>query len=214
MRSQSFSSTSNKQTLPNPGDCPDVTIGFGITSNDLSGPCKNLTLIFARGTSEEGNLGGIVGPPFIQALKDLVGTEQLAVQGVNDYPADVEGFNEGGSPSGSRNMAKLIGQALEQCPNTKLCVSGYSQGAQVAHNAANMLSQSQSDFINSVVLFGDPDDGKPFGKVQASKVRTDCHLLDDICKGGNLVLPPHLTYCLDVAKEAKFVVELSGLEEI
>ena len=100
---------------------------------------------------------------------------------------------------------------MTQCPNTKLCVSGYSQGAQVAHNAARMLSPSATNFINSVVLFGDPDDGEPFGNVPASKVSTDCHVGDDICLHGDLVLIPHLTYCFDASNEAGFAVSKSGL---
>ena len=98
------------------------------------------------------------------------------MQGVNNYPADVQDFLAGGSVTGSQNMAALIAQAMTQCPQTKLCVSGYSQGAQVAHNAANLITPAQTNFINSVVLFGDPDDGEAFGKVSPSKVSTDCHL--------------------------------------
>ena len=82
----------------------------------------------------------------------------------------------------------------------------------MAHNAANMISASASAFIKSVVLFGDPDDGEPFGTVSPSKVSTDCHLGDDICLHGDLVLPPHLDYCLDASSEASFVVSKSGLK--
>ena len=109
-------------------------------------------------------------------------------------------------------MAQLIAQAMSQCPGTKLCVSGYSQGAQVAHNAAQIITGAQTNFINSVVLYGDPDDGEAFGNVPASKVSTDCHLGDDICLHGDLILPPHLDYCLDVNAEASFVVQNSGLK--
>ena len=109
-------------------------------------------------------------------------------------------------------LKQLIAQTQSQCPKTKLCVSGYSQGAQVAHNAANQISASASAFINSVVLWGDPDDGAPFGTVPASKVSTDCHVGDDICLHGNLVLPPHQDYCLDADQEASFAVRLSGLK--
>ena len=133
---------------------------------------------------------------------------------MNNYAADIAGFNEGGSPSGSQNMAQLIALAQSKCPHTKLCVSGYSQGAQVAHNAADMITASQTAFVNSVVLFGDPDDGEAFGKVKASRVSTDCHLGDDICLHGDLILPPHLDYCLDVDREAAFVVGLSGLKSV
>ena len=100
---------------------------------------------------------------------------------------------------------------MTQCPNTKLCVSGYSQGAQVAHNAANMISASASAFINSVVLFGDPDDGSAFGSVPASKVSTDCHATDNICQHGDLILISHLDYCLDAGPEASFAKARSGL---
>ena len=65
-------------------------------------------------------------------------------------------------------------------------------------------------FVNSVVLFGDLDDGYPFGTVPASKVSTDCHVGDDICAHGNLV-SPHLSYCLDASKEASFAAARSGL---
>lgn len=128
------------------------------------------------------------------------------------YPADIQGFLAGGSATGSQNLAQLIGQAMNQCPSTKLVVSGYSQGAQVAHNAAKIITAGQTDFINSVVLFGDPDLGQPFGNVPASKVATDCHLGDDICAGGNLILPPHLNYCLDVDIYAELVLQKSGLK--
>ncbi|KAK5946227.1 hypothetical protein PMZ80_000368 [Knufia obscura] len=192
--------------------CVGVNTG-GATYNDIVNglPCKAFTLIFARGTFESGNIGGIVGPPFVAALNARIGAANVAVQGVNDYPADVAGFNAGGSATGSTNMAALIEQTMTQCPNTKLCVSGYSQGAQVAHNAADMISANATAFINSAVLWGDPDLGEAFGSVPASKVSTDCHLGDDICLGGNLILPPHLDYCRDAGMEADFAISQAGL---
>ena len=196
-----------------PASCLGIT--NGTTDNDVvNGVCKKLTLIFARGTTENGNIGDIVGPPFVDSLVSMLGEAQVAVQGVNNYLADVQGFVAGGSVTGSQNMANLIAQTMKQCPGTKLCVSGYSQGAQVAHNAAKLITQAQTDFINSVVLFGDPDNGQAFGKVPASKVSTDCHLGDDICLHGDLILPPHLDYCLDANTEARFVVQKSGLKTV
>jgi len=184
----------------------------GETENDIvNGVCKGFTLLFARGTLEDGNIGGIVGPPFVAALTAKLGAANVAVQGVNNYAADIPGFLAGGSATGSANMASLIEQTMTQCPNTKLCVSGYSQGAQVAHNAANLISSAATAFINSVVLFGDPDDGEAFGQVPASKVSTDCHVGDDICLHGDLILVQHLDYCLDVGTEASFAAAKSGL---
>ena len=103
---------------------------------------------------------------------------------------------------------------MTQCPKTEFVVSEYSQAAQVAHNAAKMISAAQTSFINTVVLFGDPDDGQPFGSVPASKVSTDCHLGDDICLHGDLILPSHLDYCVDVQTYGRIVAQKSGLKNV
>jgi cutinase len=75
----------------------------GDTDNGLSGPCKAYTVIFARGTTETGNVGTVAGPPFFQALASRVGAGNLAVQGVS-YPADIPGFLAGGDAAGSKTM--------------------------------------------------------------------------------------------------------------
>jgi len=86
-----------------------------------------MTVIFARGTTETGNVGTLTGPPFFTALAQVVGASNLAVQGV-DYPADIPGFLAGGDATGSTTMAQLVTQAMTQCPNTKVVISGYRYG--------------------------------------------------------------------------------------
>lgn len=87
-----------------------VTFGQNTIRNDIvDGVCKPFTLIFARGTSENMNMGNLVGPPFVLALEQAFGGSQnVAVQGVNNYPADVAGFCAGGSSTGSANMAQVL----------------------------------------------------------------------------------------------------------
>lgn len=41
--------------------------------------CKPITVIYARGTIELGNVGELVGPPFFNDLDDLIGAENIAV---------------------------------------------------------------------------------------------------------------------------------------
>jgi hypothetical protein len=78
--------------------------GEKTTYNELGGTCKTYTVIFARGTTEPGNVGILVGPPFFDALRSLVGTSALTIQGVNDYSASIDGYLEGGDPAGSAEM--------------------------------------------------------------------------------------------------------------
>lgn len=96
----------------------------GDTANDLSGPCKPVTVIFARGTTESGNVGSLAGPPFFSALNSALGANNVAVQGVN-YAASVAGYLEGGDPAGASTMASLAAQAASKCPSTQIVLSGY-----------------------------------------------------------------------------------------
>ena len=101
-------------------------LGTSNTENGLTdgSPCKNVTIIFARGTTESGNVGTSTGPPFFSAVATAIGSSNLAVQGV-DYSASIPGFLEGGDPAGSKTMASLVTQAFTQCPSTKVVMSGY-----------------------------------------------------------------------------------------
>lgn len=93
------------------------------TRNDLvNGNCGNLVYIFARGTTEAGNLGTVIGPPFARELTSRFGN--VAVQGV-DYPAVVAGFLIGGSREGANTMASLARRAIRQCPGVPIVMSGY-----------------------------------------------------------------------------------------
>jgi cutinase len=82
----------------------DLT-GEKTTYNELgASACTEYTVIFARGTTEPGNVGILVGPPFFDALEGLVGASALTIQGVNDYSASIDGYLEGGDPVGSKEM--------------------------------------------------------------------------------------------------------------
>jgi len=93
------------------------------TRTDLDdGVCKPITVIFARGTTESGNVGTVTGPPMFTALEDTFGAENVAVQGV-DYAATVAGFL--GDPDGNAAMAADVEKAATGCPGTNIVLSGY-----------------------------------------------------------------------------------------
>jgi hypothetical protein len=95
------------------------------TQNDVvNGVCKQMTVLFARGTTEGGNMGTLAGPPFVQAIGQMMGAGNVAVQGI-DYPADIPGFLAGGDAGGSQLMAQMVGQVMAACPTTSLVIAGY-----------------------------------------------------------------------------------------
>ncbi|KAL2064273.1 hypothetical protein VTL71DRAFT_4767 [Oculimacula yallundae] len=172
--------------------------------------CSEMMVIFARGTTEPGNVGLFAGPAFFKALEEEMGAGTLGVQGV-EYGASIEGFLKGGDPIGSTAMAALVTDTIQKCPNSKIVLSGYSQGAQLCHNAATSLPAATMAKVNSVVIFGDPNNGKPVANVDAAKTLVICHKLDNICAGGDLVLVDHLTYSIDAKKAAAFVASRAKL---
>ena len=73
-------------------------------------PCRPITVIWARGTTQSGNVGeaNSEGPVFFNAIAARVGgISRLAIQGVT-YPANVLGFLAGGDAAGATTMFNLI----------------------------------------------------------------------------------------------------------
>lgn len=98
---------------------------FTDSSNDVvNGNCGSVTVIFARGTFESGNVGNLVGPPFFGALKKALPADDISVQGV-DYPASVVGYLEGGDVDGAATLASHAQAAVKNCPESQLILSGY-----------------------------------------------------------------------------------------
>ncbi|KAL4891822.1 cutinase-domain-containing protein [Aspergillus ambiguus] len=173
----------------------------GVTDKDA---CQPLTFIFARGTTELGNMGNVVGPVVAEKLKTLT-NNKVVVQGV-DYPASAEGNAAMGAEGGPK-MAQLVEQALKQCANTKVVLGGYSQGAMVVHNAANRLSSGQ---VSGAVLFGDPFKSQAVANLDSSKVKEFCAQGDPVCLNGGNVMA-HISYGGDAEEAAQFLVKAAGV---
>jgi hypothetical protein len=104
--------------------------------NKYTAACKSNILIFAKGTTETGEMGITVGPLLKLALQGA----QWSVVGVN-YPADFDGNYCAGLPGGMAGK-ELLESAAAKCPNAKLFLSGYSQGAMSVRNALAYAEES------------------------------------------------------------------------
>ncbi|KAF7364843.1 Cutinase [Mycena venus] len=181
-----------------------LAVAAPVAEERAANACTDVIVIFARGTTEAAPIGSIVGPPLQSALQVALGGKSLTFTGVN-YAADIAGFLEGGDPAGSATMAQMgIDQRCELLPES-LVTSGYSQGGQLVHNSARLLSASVLSHIKAAVIFGDPDDGTAVQGVPAANTDVICHIGDDICLHGDLILAPHLTYGIDTPAAAAFI---------
>lgn len=105
-------------------------------------------------------------------------------------------------------MAKLVEQALSQCPDTKIIVSGYSQGAMVVHSAKPTSSK-----VAGAVLFGDPLKRSAVGDLSTTSVKQFCGTSDQICGGGGDggATGSHLSYGSSAEAAATFAIQAAGL---
>jgi hypothetical protein len=159
-------------------------------------------VVFARGTDEPPGVGP-VGDAFVNKLRSRVGRNSVGVYAVNypatdDWPTGLDGVRDAG--------AHVLSMAAE-CPNTKMVLGGYSQGAAVMGfvtsdavpagvdpaTVPKPLQPEVAQHVAAVVLFGAPNVramnflGEPpvvIGPLYAGKTAQLCVHDDPVCSDG------------------------------
>lgn len=162
-------------------------------------PCTDAEVVFARGTGEPPGVGG-VGQAFIDSLESQVPGRSIGVYPVN-YPATNN--YAASAATGADDASAHIQDMIARCPNTKMVLGGYSQGAAVIDLSTQQMPPKTVDHIAAVALFGNPSSayasnlsGSAFPAISLPyrpKTIELCLPDDMICaEGGNIV--PHLMY--------------------
>jgi cutinase len=141
--------------LANPIEPRQRRVGTS-ASEFTDGGCRDIIMIFARGSGEVGNMGTVVGPPTANGLKTRFGADRVAAEGVPYAALISTNALPGGTDGRSiQEMQGLIERAASQCPDSALVVGGYSQGAAVTHRAVENLPQATKDKIAAAFMYGD-----------------------------------------------------------
>jgi hypothetical protein len=158
-------------------------------------------VVFARGTNDPPGLGD-VGLAFVDSLRSKVGGKSLGVYPVS-YPASMD-FATG--LDGINDASTRVEQMATNCPNTKMVLGGYSQGAAVMGfvtsatipngapaNAPQPMPVDVANHVAAVTLFGTPSNqfmnmvGQPpivIGPLYAAKTQELCAPGDPVCSDG------------------------------
>lgn len=127
--------------------------------------CPDAKVIFARGTTELPGLGP-TGDAFVNSLQSQVGPKSVEVSPVN-YPATTD-FRT--AVDGITDARAQILATAASCPDTKMVLGGFSQGAAVmgfvtasvvpdgvsALNVPTPMPPDVADHVAAVALFGKP----------------------------------------------------------
>lgn len=163
-------------------------------------PCPDVEVVFARGTTEPPGVGG-VGQAFVDSLRSKIGDRSMGVYAVN-YPATNDFTNS--SIAGARDAAAHIQSMAALCPETKLVLGGFSQGAAVIDMASVDLPPDVAPHVAAVADFGGPRtrfaDGLSPGPLPvisplyAAKTIDLCVPNDPICFEGGWDMGAHNAY--------------------
>ncbi|TPG34393.1 cutinase family protein [Mycolicibacterium hodleri] len=176
------------------------TAGLGTASAD---DCPDIEVVFARGTNEAPGLG-LVGGAFVDQLRDKVGGRSVGAYAVN-YPATYDFL---AAANGANDASAHIQYMMGACPNTRLVLGGYSQGAAVidviaavpfpAIGFTNPLPPNTPDFVAGLVAFGNPSAklGLPLtsSPVWGGRSIDLCNGGDPVCQTNGEDVPAHKAY--------------------
>lgn len=183
-------------------------------------PCPDIEVIFARGT---GGVGlGDVGQGFVDAVRARAGGHSVDAYSVN-YPASFDFANS--VPVGAADAASRVQSMADNCPTTRLVLSGISQGAGVI----DLITMDQrplgewtptpmpaqvANHVAAVAVFGNPAGTIPGGgrlpamsTLYGAKTIDLCAPDDMYCAPGGKSFLAHLAYVQNgmVEQAAEFV---------
>ena len=153
-------------------------------------PCPDVEIVFARGTTEPPGVGGI-GQAFVDLLRSQLGGRSVGVYAV-DYPASRD-FDVS-TPAGANDASTHIQSMAANCPNTRMVLGGYSQGAGVIDLSTTAMPPQVADHVAAAALFGAPKSAfahtlspgplPAIGPLYATKTIALCVPNDPICSDG------------------------------
>jgi cutinase len=151
-----------------------------------SAACHDAEVVFARGRQESPG-AGIIGNAFVSALRSKV-TKNIGVYAVQ-YPADTE------VAIGANDMSAHVSSIINNCPDTRVVLGGYSLGAAVTDvvmaapgamfGFTNPLPPGADQHIAAIALFGNGSKWvgpiASLNGVYADRTIDLCHGADPIC---------------------------------
>ncbi len=156
--------------------------------------CPDIEVVFARGTDEPPGLGR-VGQSVVDSLRGRVGGRSVGAYAVN-YPASFDFLQVA---AGANDASNHIQYMMTNCPNTRLVLGGYSQGAALVDIIAAVpvpgagftapLPPNTPDHVAAIAVFGNPSAkiGLPLtsSAVWGPRSIDLCTAGDPVCSDGN-----------------------------
>ncbi|TPG25568.1 cutinase family protein [Mycolicibacterium hodleri] len=158
--------------------------------------CPNVQIVFARGTGEDPGVG-TVGQAFVDSLRaQTTKGQSFAVYPVN-YPASHDFL---AATDGANDASSFIQNVATTCPDTKIVLGGFSQGAAVIDILAvaanpilgftDPMPAEVADHVAAVAVIGNPSNRikgplTTLSPLYGSKTIDLCNGADPVCSPGD-----------------------------
>lgn len=165
--------------------------------------CSDVEVVFARGTGEPAGLGR-VGDAFVDELRNDLSGQTVSAYAVN-YPASYDFLK---AAEGANDASARVQATAAACPDTKIVLGGFSQGAAVVDfltaapgpvfGFTNVLPAPVGDHVAAVAVFGNPSNKighalSAWSPLYGAKTIDLCNGADPVCSPGN-DRPAHSLY--------------------
>ncbi|WP_082909127.1 cutinase family protein [Mycolicibacterium iranicum] len=157
--------------------------------------CSDIEIVFARGTDEPPGLG-VVGTSLVKTLQPMVKGQSIGTYAVK-YPAS---WDFAQVAAGANDASRRVQTIAAQCPDSKIVMGGYSQGAAVIDVVATSpiaglgytapLPLAVVPHVAAIAVFGNPSArfGRPLTVLSpdfGARTADLCNTGDPICSRGD-----------------------------
>lgn len=161
--------------------------------------------------------GTIVGPQTCAALKDNLGADQVACQGIgtdDGYAAALPpNFQPKNTDDESIKAAlDVVNLAATQCPETTIVMGGYSQGSAVVSNAIQEMPAAQQAMVAGVVVWGftrAAQDDRQIPGYPVAQTKVFCAPGDLVCNNTLTITAAHLSYGRNADESGAFLAQMA-----
>jgi cutinase len=167
-----------------------------VTATAQADSCPDVQVVFARGTGEPVGIGR-VGDAFVDELRARVPGKSIEVYAVN-YPASRDFLR---AADGANDASLFVQNVAAACPDTRIVLGGYSQGAAVIDalgiaqtptlGFTQPLPADAGNHVAAVAVFGNPSIrllGGPLTTLSPTlgpKTIDLCNGADPVCSSGD-----------------------------
>lgn len=156
--------------------------------------CHDIEVVFARGTDEPPGLG-VVGKALVDTLRPMVRDQTIGTYAVR-YPASWDFLQVA---TGANDASRRVQAVAATCPDSKIVLGGYSQGAAVIDVVATApiaglgytapLPATVIPRVAAIAVFGNPSTrlGRPLTILSpdfGARTADLCNTGDPVCSRG------------------------------